>query len=146
MAFLLILICISYCTSAQPRTTSSTTTTSSAGVCCLCQGDNFGNQGCRQDQECENEICPFDSYCCNRNWDEICVDVATARCELRSRPICCGCTVGQGGQPGCQTDPECEDIICPNDAFCCGGDDDGQGFWDLLCVNQAYDVCKSFID
>ena len=121
-----------------------TTTEVSDEVCCECQEVIGGPNGC--DTECNNEICPFDPYCCDQRWDELCVDQAGARCNNVERPLCCGCTVGQGGLAGCLSDFECELVICPNDLFCCGAEN-GIGFWDLICVNTALDICQgAFID
>ena len=36
--------------------------------------------------------------------------------------------------------------ICSNDPFCCGGDQQGIGFWDLLCVQQALNICQDMIN
>ena len=134
-------------------TTTETTeaNTTFVDVCCNCQfEDSGGREGCfhpetgEGDEVCNDEICPFDNYCCNQRWDGLCQAQAATRCNNGNRPICCGCTTGQGqGNPNCQSDPECEDIICPNDGFCCGEDN---GFWDLLCVNQALTICEDMIN
>ena len=55
-------------------------------------------------------------------------------------PICCSCTVGQQGAAGCQSDSECEQQICADDIFCCGGNN-GNGFWDAIC----YVFCQKYI-
>ena len=133
------------------ETETTEVNTTSQGTCCLCQfPENQGGQGCflpdgSNDGECENEICPFDNYCCNSRWDDLCSAQAGTRCNNGNRPICCGCTIGQGG-PNCVSDPECEDLICPDDLFCCGGDPQGIGFWDLICVNQALEICTDMIN
>jgi len=100
---------------------------------------------CFNDPECEDIICSSDPYCCRNRWDDICILQSDAVCVGIDKPSCCGCTIGQGG-PGCIDDPECENIICPDDPFCCGGDDNGFGFWDFICVNTALDICQNSIN
>lgn len=112
------------------------------GICCECNNIDQLSDGCI-DLECRNIICPDDPYCCNNRWDDICILQSDAICSGGNKPSCCGCTTGQGG-PGC-IETQCEDIICPDDPFCCGADENGFGFWDLICVNTALDICQNNI-
>ncbi len=101
---------------------------------------------------CTQSICDADSYCCNDQWDSICVGEVTSVCGL----TCGGNGGGNGGggngggsgnscdhdeftkgdalSPSC--DP-CAATVCGSDSFCC---DDK---WDYLCVNEAYSWCDS---
>lgn len=47
------------------------------GDCCV---PNFGTPGCK-DSDCCNAICAVDPFCCNVEWDDICVDQALTGCE-----------------------------------------------------------------
>mmetsp|Transcript_12537 Transcript_12537/g.11129 ORF Transcript_12537/g.11129 Transcript_12537/m.11129 type:complete len:271 (+) Transcript_12537:40-852(+) len=109
-------------------------------TCCGCL--NPSNNGrCINDDECTNIICDIDSYCCNNQWDSICVVQANAVCNDEDIPHCCSCT-SQSNFNGCLTDSQCEEQICEQDPFCCGQDENGQGSWDQLCVNQAVSICQ----
>ena len=42
------------------------------------------------------------------------------------------------GIPGCQSDQECEAIVCSKDEYCCGGQ------WDMQCVEKhARPICNA---
>lgn len=45
--------------------------------CCI----EHGGTGCT-DPTCEDFICSFDPFCCNVEWDDICVDEAEDFCEV----------------------------------------------------------------
>jgi hypothetical protein len=51
--------------------------------------------------------------------------------------------------PGCEVDAEqapfcggcgCEECVCAMDPYCCG-EEDGQGWWDSLCVGECIEQC-----
>eukprot|EP01084_Bolivina_argentea_P272396 463763_1 len=88
-------------------------------VCCNCLIEN-DNPGCVY-KRCENIICPTDPYCCDNEWDSICVFSATAVCIGETIPSCCGCTVVDIN-PGCSADVICEESVCSQDPFCCDQD------------------------
>ena len=48
------------------------------------------------------------------------------------------CCTGSGGE-GCD-DPECEEIVCDEDGFCCNVT------WDTLCAEQAAALCEICAD
>jgi hypothetical protein len=114
--------------------------------CC----DSHGSLGCenRPVQDC---VCGNDSFCCERSWDQFCVNAASAcgaMCESGA-----GGAPGAGGTPGaggaggtggansgdcCSNhgsvgcdQPDVEACVCSEDSYCC------QSAWDDLCVNQA---------
>eukprot|EP01084_Bolivina_argentea_P051475 94703_1 len=49
--------------------------------CCdtMCLTEH-GNSGCINDINCETDICAQDSFCCDTDWDSICVDLANDIC------------------------------------------------------------------
>jgi hypothetical protein len=65
-----------------------------------------GNPGC-SDEECCNNVCAVDLFCCQTFWDGICVNEAFAICGV----------------------PPCPEVICPDDAVLegepCGTDTNG---------------------
>lgn len=73
-------------------------------------------------------VCAEDSFCCENEWDQACVDGV----ELY------GCGVCGGGDscceahmsPGC-VDPEVEACVCAEDPLCC------QAGWDDVCVQEV---------
>ncbi len=93
---------------------------------------------------CVSEACAADAFCCENEWDQQCVDQATA----------CGC----GGSPGGDPDPgggstcehdvclpgvaldagcsECAGAVCAADDFCCTTE------WDIYCTLQALVLCS----
>ena len=120
--------------------------------------------GCEDEgvQEC---ACDVDSFCCEVEWDEICVDVATEDCEACGGgggdpgPSCgdgacagaetCGSCPADCGEcpadsdcctavetPGC-TDGAVQACVCAFDAWCC------DNAWDAICVSEAHDDCEA---
>lgn len=101
-----------------------------AGDCCSANG----TPGC-EDSECCAEVCALDNFCCDNQWDSVCVEIAKEQCF----GLCfCGPDAGNcciaNGTPGCE-DPECCTDVCALDNFCCDFE------WDTLCVDIAWDVC-----
>lgn len=92
--------------------------------------------GCN-DPACCDYICSFDAACCEFIWDGICRDNAIKFCAVCGQSVC---GVGAGdccaahGSAGC-SDPDCCDMICTLDGFCCGVQ------WDQFCVQQAQNLC-----
>jgi hypothetical protein len=98
-----------------------------AGDCCVAHP----NPGC-DDVACCEAVCAIDPFCCDVQWDSICVGEAFDLCE-----ICGGggasCCVAHP-TPGCD-DPDCEAAVCGVDPFCCDVE------WDGICVGEAFDLC-----
>lgn len=90
---------------------------------------------------CDNEpccalVCADDSFCCDVEWDLLCVNGAEAFPE-------CGCDPCQSStescfqphnSPGCD-DPACCAQVCGLDPFCCEVE------WDEICKESANEVC-----
>ena len=98
------------------------------GDCC----EANGTPGC-DDQAITQCRCAADPFCCDQEWDQICINGATADCgagcELPAGPCCL-----PNGTPGCE-DMAVQDCTCMIDSFCC---DDT---WDGMCVETAEDMC-----
>ena len=97
----------------------------------------IGSPGCAE-PEIETCVCDFDAYCCQIEWDSICVTLATLACgaDCESIPTCgsedsCGIA---HDQPGCQ-DETCCTTVCLEDPFCCVSS------WDDFCVVRAGIAC-----
>ena len=93
------------------------------------------NGGCDSVQCC-NLVCNNDFFCCNTEWDAICVNIATMVCDT---PGSCGdASAGDCGainnSPGCN-DVACCSAVCAADSFCC------DETWDSLCVDSAAELC-----
>ena len=80
---------------------------------------------------CAGDVCAMDDFCCNNEWDSICVDLAEGACPACSGGSACAhdeCVVGGPLMAGCSG---CAGAICGADSFCC----DTQ--WDQQCVDAA---------
>jgi len=87
---------------------------------------------------CVQDVCDFDDYCCNTDWDAQCVDEAD---EI------CGGICGGGGGFGCAHDEcvtggpldygcsDCATAVCDDDSVCC------DEVWDDICVDAASEIC-----
>jgi hypothetical protein len=96
-------------------------------------------------------VCAADAYCCEAQWDEMCVDAVAG----------CGATCGGGGgsggtgdgdgdgggagtdccyahfgSTGCEVEA-IEQCVCALDSYCC------QQAWDWTCVEQAHQHCDA---
>ena len=96
-----------------------------------------GSPGCA-DPGIEACVCDFDDYCCQTEWDSICVTLATLACDADCDSIpTCGsggpCEAGHDG-PGCD-DEACCTTVCLEDPFCCVSN------WDDFCVARATLAC-----
>lgn len=128
------------------------------GDCCAANG----SIGCN-DCEIETCVCDVDSYCCDTDWDDICVDEAATECgacgggggetgvdpsggETGVDPSAGGESTGtadagdccdpDNGTPGCD-DAAVEACTCALDSFCCDVE------WDGICVDQATADCNA---
>jgi hypothetical protein len=83
---------------------------------------------------CAANICANDAFCCNNEWDDICVAAAEDECGCGGGGAACHdqCVVGPALDPSCNA---CVTDICDNDPFCCANT------WDQLCVDQVDTLC-----
>ncbi len=106
-----------------------------AGQCCWANG----SPGC-DDADCEMQICAFDPFCCDVEWDRICGCAALDQCAYCG-DLSGGCGPGPDSccepkdKPGCEH-PDCEALICASDPFCC------EVAWDMLCAGAANNQCE----
>ncbi|MCH8252626.1 MAG: hypothetical protein IID36_09265 [Planctomycetes bacterium] len=104
---------------------------------------------------CEAVICAADAFCCETEWDVVCVEAACAEAVCNCPDDGCagdggdsdppggggggggppvddpvdgeGACCEANGSPGC-ADPTCQDAVCGADAYCCDTE------WDSECV------------
>jgi len=124
-----------------PCVETALTICSNLDTCCGCLNPGQSG-GCRNDVECTGIICNNDEYCCNNQWDTLCVAQATRVCNGEELPVCCGCTSPTNFW-GCLQDEQCEQLVCADDPFCCGQDENQSGVWDQQCVTAAVAVCTA---
>jgi len=84
--------------------------------------------------------CAIDGYCCQNEWDEVCIALATMYCDADCPdiPVCGSPTAGSctapHATPAC-ADAECCVGVCTVDPFCC------QSAWDEVCAEEALIGC-----
>ncbi len=91
--------------------------------------------GCSNEACCEN-VCLFESSCCDVAWDVNCVTLADIFCEGLCGSSAAGSCFSINQNPGCD-DAECCDTVCPLDPFCC------ETLWDGSCVALATFLCSA---
>jgi hypothetical protein len=106
-----------------------------AGDCC---SPHFG-PAC-SDENCCEDVCNQDQYCCDIEWDAVCALLAGESCDICEGDVFCGsseagsCFV-EHAQPYCD-DFGCCSFVCILDDSCCSVS------WDATCVQLAKDFCQ----
>jgi hypothetical protein len=95
---------------------------------CCTPGDE---PGC-EDMATQTCVCELDPYCCEKAWDEACVNTALlsdcSSCPMAMKPeIADCCAANMVG--GC-TDADVQDCVCAVDPYCC------LQAWDQMCVDK----------
>jgi len=93
--------------------------------------------GC-SDVGCCETVCSIDSYCCETEWDDVCVNESAGLCS--GSFAACGrgagaCTEGNG-TAGCES-TDCCNTVCMEDPYCCLNE------WDDLCADEEAEYCRS---
>ncbi|HZO14056.1 MAG TPA: DUF6748 domain-containing protein [Polyangiaceae bacterium] len=87
---------------------------------------------------CADSVCAADSYCCNNEWDSICVAAAEQSCQTCTppAPTCAHseCGTGVALESECSS---CAKAVCGIDSYCCNNE------WDSVCVDEAASMCGS---
>jgi len=98
---------------------------------------------------CVSQICAVDVYCCNTEWDAICVEEVRTVCDGLTCPESAGtcshtlCAQGAALAPGCDEPPiipSCVSMLCAADPYCC------DTAWDDVCVGEVSTVCTHSCD
>ncbi len=118
-------------------------TTGGSGSCShdACTAGSALDPSC---DSCAADVCAIDPYCCDNQWDDVCVGEADQYCSGG-----CGGTGGPGPGPGptCHDecvlgdplDASCNDCvaaICTEDPYCCDTE------WDSVCISYVDDMCS----
>ncbi|HWB74175.1 MAG TPA: hypothetical protein VG755_04450 [Nannocystaceae bacterium] len=86
--------------------------------------------------DCASTICSLDSFCCENEWDDVCVghvaDNCAGGCDGGGSGCHDQCTVGDAMDDSCNA---CVSQICAEDPFCC------QTSWDMTCVGEVDTIC-----
>jgi len=94
--------------------------------------------------QCVSDICSVDSYCCDTQWDSICIEEVRTLCGSlscsESTGQCAHSQCAEGGTlaAGCDdppVSPSCVSQVCQADSYCC------QTAWDSVCVGEVASVC-----
>lgn len=91
------------------------------------------NPSCN-DGGCCDDVCAFDGYCCQSQWDDVCAQEAWDTCVTCGSPTGGSCYAVHG--PGCNHELCCQ-TVCSYDSFCCLVQ------WDAYCVDGADVLCAS---
>jgi len=111
---------------------------SGSGSCShdICSSGGPLNNSCGA---CADTVCSIDSFCCDTEWDSLCVQQAEDWCG-----VSCGtgggsgscnhneCSTGSALSDGCSS---CVTDVCNADSFCC------TDTWDDICIEQAEYYC-----
>ncbi|MBI4700978.1 MAG: hypothetical protein HY744_07435 [Deltaproteobacteria bacterium] len=93
---------------------------------------------------CEAQICSADPYCCDTQWDGMCVDEVVTICNSLVCPASKGwcphsLCEANGVVPfswGCDSgQANCVSLVCIFDSYCCSID------WDSMCVQEVGSYC-----
>ncbi len=110
---------------------------------CSCGGEDapacfaaHAGTGC-SNPSCCALVCTADPFCCETEWDAICVARALESCAGCGDPAGGSCLAAQpvgSGATGC-ADGDCCAAICGIDPFCCETE------WDAICAGAALTTC-----
>eukprot|EP01095_Lingulamoeba_sp_RSL-Kostka_P000465 TRINITY_DN1074_c0_g1_i1.p1 TRINITY_DN1074_c0_g1~~TRINITY_DN1074_c0_g1_i1.p1 ORF type:complete len:566 (-),score=197.66 TRINITY_DN1074_c0_g1_i1:158-1855(-) len=99
---------------------------SSESTCC-----SFNNTPGCSDSSIEDCVCSYDSFCCEYQWDQVCVyDVEDYNCASCSSQVSDCCESHESA--GC-SDLVIESCVCDFDSYCCENE------WDAFCKSDIYE-------
>ncbi len=85
---------------------------------------------------CVADICQADSFCCDFEWDETCVEEVQSVCgDLMCLAACEHSPCAAGGALDATCHP-CVTSICAQDPLCCSSQ------WDSACIAQVETACS----
>ena len=92
------------------------------------------------DRSCEDscvaDVCAVDSWCCNVEWDDICVDKVASVCgRTCQEEKFCAHDLCDTGAPLPECDDPCAVEVCAADSWCCNVE------WDNICVDKVESIC-----
>ena len=89
---------------------------------------------------CASDVCNSDAFCCNTNWDGICVQEAESMCSScggnnpppQNSCVHGECAEGDALNASCSS---CATDVCNQDSYCCNY------AWDSICTDMADSLC-----
>lgn len=102
-----------------------------SGSCCEAHAAPFCN-----DAVCCDAICAFDPFCCDVEWDSICVEetLTSSSCGCDPCLVSTESCFSEHAAPGC-ADSACCTQVCGSDPSCC------EITWDSACKDAANVTC-----
>lgn len=87
--------------------------------------------------DCTEQVCAIDSYCCETAWDSLCVSEVEQYCAVTcdGPPPGCEhdeCVEGNPLAPDCSS---CAEAVCAADPYCCETE------WDATCILEVEQEC-----
>jgi len=98
----------------------------------LCEVGEGLNSNC---DPCVTDICQFDPYCCQTEWDDFCVEKVLSECGDWTCAAACSHNPCETGEPLDSTCNTCSAQVCFVDPTCC------TDAWDQACVVLVDEVC-----
>jgi hypothetical protein len=89
---------------------------------------------------CVSDICDQDPFCCETEWDSLCVEEVGTICEKTCYGAACDHKICKTGDPLADGCDYCVTEVCAQDSFCC------DIAWDDLCVDQLEQSCGASCD
>ena len=127
---------------AAPRDAQIDTATLTCDICPhdRCDAGEVLDPSCGT---CAGQICDADPYCCETQWDSVCVAEVRSVCDVLTcsteQGTCAHdqCAAGAALTAGCDAGfSNCVQQICDIDSFCCNDT------WDSVCVDEVLSVCN----
>jgi hypothetical protein len=128
--------------SSSGSTSSSGSSSSGGGGTCSHAVCSSGVPLTSTCSTCAGDVCAKDPYCCQTQWDAICVSEVPQDCPGTT------CTVGGGGGGTCghavcksgaalgSSCSTCAGDVCAQDPYCCSV------AWDKICVSEVNEDCS----
>jgi hypothetical protein len=125
-------------------TTTPTTSDGTTGFGTTFGDTEFGTSGefgealcCYEGTGCdhiptEQCVCDLDASCCDGEWGEACVTLATDSCNACTSDDCCT----PQNDAGC-SDMTVQECVCAFDDYCCNTE------WDFICADAAVAECEA---
>ncbi len=102
----------------------------------ICEAGGPLDPGCDDDSAgCVATLCSIDSFCCEVEWDELCVGEVLDFCGIDCSIQGCEHDLCEAGGPLDATCDPCATTVCTEDPFCCESE------WDDVCVGEAEQLC-----
>jgi hypothetical protein len=91
------------------------------------------------EDQCMANICKLDPFCCQNNFDQVCVGHLKDPMYCPTTQYSCGCA-HKVCEKGVALDPKCDpcvEAVCLAQPQCCSANGD----WDATCIESIYTVC-----